>query len=132
MRAHYRAPITDTQGNLLPGTTVSIFDNGTTTLLGVPIYADGTTATLLPNPYITPDGNLSFYLDAPQRVDVEIAPPGQTAMIIPDLDVEISGVTTVQLTFPGTGTASTAVGNNSVASATDSAAFGDTASASGV
>lgn len=96
MRAHYRAPVQDDQGNLLPGSVITILVNGTTSPLGLPIYSDDSTTNLLSNPWTSPDGNIDFYLDAPQRVDLQVAPPGQSAAIFPDIDVEVSGVTTVR------------------------------------
>jgi hypothetical protein len=131
MRAHFRAPVTDSSGNLLPGTVVTIYQNGTTSLLGVPVYSDGSSGSLLTNPFTTPDGNVSFYLDTPQRVDIQVAPPGQAGIIIRDIDVEVAPASSITLSFPGTGTNSTAVGLNSAAAGSNGTAFGNGASAAG-
>src|SRR5579859_6746983 len=90
MRAHYRAPVQDDQGNLLPGSVVTVLVNDTTSPLGLPIYSDDSTPALLSNPWTTPDGNIDFYLDAPQRVDISVAPPGESAVIFSDIDVEVT------------------------------------------
>jgi len=131
MRAHYRAPVTDTMGTYLAGTSVTILVNGTSTPVGLPLYVDGTTSNLLPNPFITQDGTINFYMDSPQRVDIEIAPPGESPLTIPDIDVQVSALTTVSLVFAGTGTQSTAVGSSATASGDQGIAYGDSSSASG-
>jgi trimeric autotransporter adhesin len=131
MRAHYRAPVQDDGGNLLPGSVITVFVNGTTSPLGLPVYSDDSTTSLLANPWTSPDGNIDFYLDAPQRVDLQVAPPGEAAVVFPDIDVEISGSTSVELTFVSTGTQSTALGSNSAAAGNYAAAFGDSSTAPG-
>jgi trimeric autotransporter adhesin len=131
VRAHYRAPVTDTMGDYLAGTAVTILVNGTSTPVGLPLYVDGTSTDLLANPFITQDGTIDFYMDAPQRVDIQIAPPGETSVIIPDIDVQVSSLTTVSLVFTGTGTQSTAVGNDSTATGNQAVAYGDSSEASG-
>ena len=91
MRAHYRAPVQDGQGNLLPSTVVTVFVSGTSTLFAGPIYADDISGALLGNPFTTQDGNISFYMDTSQRVDLGISPPGLPQSVIPDIDVEVPG-----------------------------------------
>jgi len=125
-------------GDLLAGTVVSVYVNGTTTppsgggtLLSSPIYPDGSSSALLTNPFTTPDGNVSFYLDASQRVDLGIQPPGGQLVIYPDIDVEIPSASSAVLTFPGSGPSSTQVGNAASASQAQAVALGDTALASG-
>lgn len=131
MRAHYRAPVQDNDGNLLAGTVVSVFANGTTSLLTEPIFADGTSSDVLGNPFATDDGNVSFYLAAPERVDLGIQPPGLTQAIITDIDVEVASSASVSLTFPGAGTSSTQVGASAAANGNQATAFGVSAIASG-
>src|SRR5690348_12762865 len=103
MRAHYRGVVTDSAGDLLAGTVITVLVNGTSNPVTLNIYADGTSGTLLPNPFTSPDGNINFYMDSPQRVDLQLAPPGQSPVTIPDIDIGIAGVTSVTLTFPGAG-----------------------------
>jgi hypothetical protein len=138
MRAHYRAPVQDAAGDLLPGAVISVYVNGTTsppngagTLISGPVYSDGSSLLTLTNPWTTPDGNISFYLATAQRVDLGIQPSGGVLTIWPDIDVNINQASSAQLTFPGSGTSSTAVGNNATATNTQAVAFGDTSSASG-
>lgn len=131
MRAHFRAPIQDQQGDLLPGAVVSVYQNGTTTLISNPVWADGTSSNQLGNPFISPDGNCNFYLDAPQRVDLSISAPGQIPYSVLDVDVNAAGATSVTLTFPGTGAHTTQVGANAKANQPQASAFGDSSSATG-
>jgi hypothetical protein len=131
VRAHYRSSAQDATGALLAGAAVAVYENGTTTLLGAPIYANGQDSTTLPNPFITPDGNISIYLDSPQRVDLGVTPPASGQEIWPDIDVLVAASSSVDLTFPGSGDDSTAVGMGSSATATNAVALGDSASATG-
>jgi len=105
--------------------------NETDTLVGVPVYSDGTSSNLLSNPWVSSDGTIDFYLDSPQRVDLQITPPGQSPILWSDVDVQVSALTTVNLVFASGGSSSTAVGNNAVADGSSAAAFGDTSSAAG-
>lgn len=130
-RAHYEAPIQDLAGNIQAGTIVAVFQNGTTTLLTAPLWADGTSSNTLSNPFTSEDGNINFYLDIPQRVDLGIAPPGQGQVIKPDIDVLLASTDSASLSFPGTGTASTVIGSTALASGAQTAAFGASAAASG-
>lgn len=93
---------------------VTIFLNGTTTPFTNAIYASATSNVVLSNPFVTQDGNISFYLDAGQRVDLGIQPPGKAQVILPDIDVEaasidsgslglISGATIASSVFEGPG-----------------------------
>lgn len=131
MRAHYRNPLQDTAGNIQPGSVVGLYQPGTPTLLGVPVWADGASATQLPNPFTSPDGTINFYLDAPQRIDLWVTAPGQSQVIFADIDVELSDFTAGDLTFPGTGASSTAVGAGSSAAGVQGVALGDSAAAAG-
>lgn len=129
MRAHYTAPIQDTDGNLLPGSVIAVNQNGIPALLTAPIYADGTSATVMSNPFVSSDGYVDFYLDAPQRVDLQITAPGQTPGTFPDIDVNEAASSSVILTFAGSGPNSTQVGANAVASQAQAVALGDTSAA---
>jgi hypothetical protein len=71
---------------------VTIFLNGTTTQFTNAVYADATSNTLLGNPFVSADGNVDFYLDTSQRVDLGIQPPGLPQVILHDIDVEVSGI----------------------------------------
>jgi hypothetical protein len=97
MRSHLLKAATDVNGNLLASSVVAVYQNGTgntsQALITNPIYSDETSSNLLPNPYTTPDGNINFYLDGPQRVDLGITPPGASPYVIMDVDVLASGAT---------------------------------------
>ena len=99
MRAHYTAPIQSSAGALQGGTTVAVFANGSTahgtqlgTLITLPVYADATSGSTLTNPFITPTGDISFYLPFPLRVDLGVQVPGQAQVFFPDVDVITSSV----------------------------------------
>jgi trimeric autotransporter adhesin len=128
-RAHYRGVVQDSFGNIQPQSTIAVNQNGVSALLIATLYADDSSADTLSNPYITPDGNISFYLDSPQRVDLVVTAPGQSPLTIPDIDVEEITNSPAQLTFPGSGPSSTQLGNNAVATQQQSVALGDTAAA---
>lgn len=118
-------------GDLLPGAVISVYQNGTQLLISNPIWADGTSATQLGNPFISTDGNCNFYLDAPQRIDLGVSAPGQQPIIFQDIDVNAAGATSVTLTFPGTAANTTQVGSSAKATQTKAIALGDSASATG-
>jgi len=132
VRAHYRAPVQDINGGLLAGTVVTLYSPGTNTPLPVPIYADGTTGTLLPNPFVSTDGNISFYLDGSQRLDLGVQPPGLPQAIFSDIDVELPVITPTTLTFAGVGANSVQLGVGAAASNTNATAAGEASAASGV
>jgi hypothetical protein len=95
VRAHYVAPIQSIAGALQTGATVSVFLNGSTlngtqlgTLITQQVFADGTSGTLLTNPFICVSGDASFYLPYPVRVDLGIQVPGQAQVYFPDIDVD--------------------------------------------
>jgi hypothetical protein len=92
MRAHLLKALTDVAGNLLAGSIVAVYVNGTgntgsPVLISAPLYSSQSGSTLLGNPFTSSDGNLSFYLDAPQRVDLGVTPPGAAPYVIMDVDV---------------------------------------------
>jgi hypothetical protein len=131
MRAHFRAPVQDSAGDLLPGAVVSVYQNGTTTLISNPVWADSISSNQLGNPFITLDGNCDFYLDNPQRVDLSISAPGQVPYPVLDVDVNAAGATSLTLTFPGSATSTTQLGASAVANQAKAVALGDSASATG-
>lgn len=130
MRAHYQAPVQDSTGALLAGTVVSIYLSGTMTLDTEPVYADGSSNTQLGNPFVTATGEIDFYLASPVRVDLGIQPPGVAQQLMPDIDVNEAGASSLTLTFPGAGTSSTQVGSTAAAGGNQASAFGVAAVAS--
>lgn len=94
MRAHYRAPIQSLAGDVQPGATVSVFQNGSTnngtqlgTLITQPVYPDGVSAAPMTNPFISAAGIAEFWLPYPLRVDVGVQVPGQAQVFFADVDV---------------------------------------------
>lgn len=86
-RAHLFARSTDSSGALVPNTQVTLYEAGSTQLLGQTIYADALTATTLTNPFTISDGTINFYLTNPQSVKVGLRPPGGTPYFTDHLDV---------------------------------------------
>jgi hypothetical protein len=132
MRAHLRLPIQDANGNIQPGSVVQVMQNGISALLNDPLYPDDSSSTNLSNPFTSTDGNVDFYLDVPQRVDLVITAPGQAPATYPDIDVNEPVTAGLALTFPGLGTSSTQVGNLASATQNQAVALGDSAGASAV
>jgi hypothetical protein len=133
VRAHFRTAIQDEAGDLLPNSVISLYVNGSNggTLLGVPIYSDGVSSSLLPNPFSTSDGNVSFYLDTPQRIDMGVLPQGGQPVYYPDVDVNIAQTSSASLNFPGTGANSTQLGLSAAAGGAQAVALGNGAAAGG-
>lgn len=88
-RAHVYRPITDDAGNLLYGATVAVQGDGGVPL-GQALYADGTSGSTLPNPYIAASGIVDIWLETPQRLLVT-ATPVSGASIAVSIDAQPSG-----------------------------------------
>jgi hypothetical protein len=94
MRSHYLAPAQSPSGAIQSGAVVSVYQEGTTdngaqagTLIAGTVYADATSSSQLGNPFTASSGEISFYLDAPLRVDLGISISGAGAVYYPDVDV---------------------------------------------
>ena len=91
-RAEYHDYILDVQGRPIPGTTVNVYQVGTTTAITETIYADATGATSLTNPLTTDSlGYIQFYLDRPKIVDLAVSKTGYTSFTLEDAAVRRAG-----------------------------------------
>lgn len=95
-RAHLQRPITDTQGNIVPNTHVSIYENGSTQLLGQQLWATALGSGQIANPFTTSDGKIQFWLDRPQSVRIGLTVPGSTETVIDDVQVQVAPENLVQ------------------------------------
>lgn len=129
-RAHLYYVAQDVAGNVQSNASIRFLQPGTTTPIAAPVFADGTTVTALPNPFITASGVVSIYIDTPQRVDIGITPVGATETIILDIDIgsTSSGGDSNHI---GPGTASTQVGLSSTSPGAQSVAVGQQSTSGG-
>lgn len=130
-RAHLYYVATDVAGNAQANASIRFLQPGTTTPIAAPVFADGTTVTALPNPFITASGVVSIYIDTPQRVDIGVTPVGATESIIPDIDIGSTGGGGGDSSHIGPGTASTQVGLSSSSAGAQSVALGQQSSSGG-
>lgn len=86
-RAHLNRPITDSDGNIVPNTRITVYEAGTSTLIGQPLYTQVTGSPVWDNPRTTSDGFVDFYLDRPQSVRIGLAVQGATETFIDDIPV---------------------------------------------
>lgn len=128
MRAHYTRPVTDQQGDLLPNVQVTLYEPGTTTMITDVIYADGTSANVLSNPFTSNTGIINFYLDNPKRVDLAIAQGNLPMQTYADVDVIAAGADSLHL---GTGLLSLVIGDSASSAGNNSVALGQGASSAG-
>jgi hypothetical protein len=86
-RAHLTRVITDAQGNVNTAPlTISVYQPGTTTLLGDLLYAANTGASGYTNPFTISTGIVDFYLNTPQRVDLKVD-DGSRSTVYSNVDV---------------------------------------------
>lgn len=137
-RAHLYAVAQDPAGNAIENAVVRILQPGTENLLADPIYATDTDVTAMPNPFTTPSGAISVYLNTPQRVRIGITPPNAAERFIEDIDVGSAGGGTGDSDHIGSGSGSTRVGldatsagDNSLAIAQQASSGGENATAAG-
>lgn len=62
---------------VIAGATVTVRIPGTTVPIPGPLFADRQGGTTLANPFTTAPGNIDFYLNYPQPVDILVTPTGQ-------------------------------------------------------
>lgn len=72
MRAHLHRLVQDSEGDLQPDITITIYRAGSLDLIDGPIYADDVSLTELSNPFVSSSGIVDCYLDQPQRVQLGI------------------------------------------------------------
>lgn len=86
-RAHFtKAVIRRVSGAPAEG-TVAVYRNGTTTPLTQPLYAGDTGTATLANPFSFANGQVEFYLQAPERVRVAITPTDSATQNFDNVDV---------------------------------------------
>jgi hypothetical protein len=120
----------DSGGNAQANASVRILQPGTTTPIADPFFADDTTITALPNPFITASGLVDIYIDTPQRVDIGITPVGAAEQIISNIDIGSIGGSG-DSNHLGPGTSSTQVGLNAASTGAQSVALGQFSTAGG-
>jgi hypothetical protein len=87
-RAHLYRPITDNEGNVVPNTTVTLFEPGTTQVLGQTLWTDpNSLLTPQVNPWTTSDGYIDVYLDTPQTVRIGLQAQGAEQTFIDNVSV---------------------------------------------
>lgn len=74
-RAHLFRPITDREGNLVYGATVTVREVDYAVSIGQPLYRSMTGTDELSNPFTADYGVIDFWLDTPQRVSVLVENP---------------------------------------------------------
>lgn len=129
-RAHLYYVITDVAGNAQQNASVRLLQPGTTTPIASPFFADATTTTAMSNPFVTPSGVVSVYIDTPQRVDLGLTPVGATETIVNNIDIGSTGGGG-DSNHLGPGTASTQVGLNASSPGAQSVALGQNSTAGG-
>lgn len=97
-RAHLYRPVTDSEGNIVPNTQVTIYEAGTSQLLMQTLYAQPAGIETISNPYTTSDGVVEFYLERPQavRVGLRVAARGNDEHAIDHVNVDPSADSLVQ------------------------------------
>lgn len=87
-RCHLYRPVTDVEGNIVPLTTITLYEAGTTTLLQQTVWSDAvSTMTPRDNPWTTSDGYIDVYLDTPQTVRIGTRTQGANETFIDDISV---------------------------------------------
>jgi hypothetical protein len=97
-RGHLYRPVTDSDGNVVPNTQVTVYEAGTSTLIAQPLYTQPTGSPVLNNPHTTSDGFVDFYLDRPQSVRIGLVVQGSTETYVDDIPVLPSPEHLVQAT----------------------------------
>lgn len=68
--------------NAPSGAAIHVYTAGTTTHTPMTLYADGSSANTLANPYTHPGGKVVFYLPATAQVQVGVQPTGAPAPVV--------------------------------------------------
>jgi hypothetical protein len=74
-RAHYNRALMDSEGNVVPGAAIRIANPFTGATLLDNVMSTATGPDIKPNPWVSDDGIVDFYLDTPQRVSIGITTP---------------------------------------------------------
>lgn len=95
-RAHLYRPVTDSDGNVVPNTVITVYEAGTSQLIQQPLYTQSSGSPVWDNPHTTSDGYVDFYLDRPQSVRIGLAVQGSPETYVDDIPVLPSPDTLVQ------------------------------------
>lgn len=74
-RAHLFRPITDREGNLLYGATVTVRETNFAIPIGQSLFSGPTAPDTLANPFTADNGVIDFWVDEPQRVSLLVQSP---------------------------------------------------------
>lgn len=130
-RSHLYAVATDAAGNAQENAVIRLLQPGTTTLIAAPIYDSDTNVVSISNPFTSTSGQISVYLDTPQRVRIGIAPVGGAERFIEDIDVGAAGGGSGDSDHVGSGSGSTRIGLGSTSIGSGSLAVGQLSSSAG-
>jgi hypothetical protein len=86
-RAHFFRTASDDQGNVVPGTTVTVYETGTLAVLADTLYVNEVGSTTRDNPFVVNDGIIDFYLDSARQVKVGLRSPSGIERFTDNLDV---------------------------------------------
>jgi hypothetical protein len=75
-------PITGETGDLLYGALVTVRESGLSVKVAQQLYAGPTGDVQLPNPFISSNGVIDFWLDQPQRVSVLVQRDGYSDILV--------------------------------------------------
>lgn len=131
-RAHFYGVAQDPAGNAIENSVIRVLQPGSTNIIAAPIYPSDTDVTAMTNPFPTVSGQISFYIDVPQRVRLGITPPSAAERFIEDIDVGSTGGSGGDSSHVGTGTASTSVGLGATSTGNNSTALGQLADSDGL
>jgi hypothetical protein len=95
-RAHFFRKATDDQGNVVPGTILTVYQPGTLAFLADPLYVNEVGGIELTNPVTIDDGIIDFYLDQPTQVKIGLRAPGGVERFYDNQDVYPDPQTVVQ------------------------------------
>lgn len=130
-RSHLYAVATDAAGNAQENAVIRLLQPGTTTLIASPLYDSDTNVVSISNPFTSVSGQISVYLDTPQRVRIGIAPVGGAERFIEDIDVGAAGGGSGDSDHVGPGSNSTRIGLGATSIGADSLAVGQLSAAAG-
>lgn len=86
-RAHFLRKATDNQGNVVPGTVVTVYEVSSLTVVPVPLYVNEVGSITKDNPFVINDGVVEFYLDEPRQVRIGLRSPAGPERFQDSLDV---------------------------------------------
>lgn len=131
-RSHFYSVAQDVAGNAIEHAVIRILQPGTENPIAAPIYATDTDVAAMPNPFTTISGEVSVYVDTPQRVRLGITPPGAVERFVNDIDIGLAIAAGGDSTHVGGGSSSTKVGLDAVSDGAQSLAIAQQATSGGI